>query len=62
MSDLVRQGIAIVMISSEMPEVIGMSHRLLVMVEGRIKGELSRTECTQERILEMIVKEEQPYA
>ena len=41
------------MISSEMPELIGMSDRILVMHEGVINGELSASEYSQERILEM---------
>ncbi|MFC4302567.1 sugar ABC transporter ATP-binding protein [Cohnella boryungensis] len=55
MRDLARQGIPILMISSELPEVIGMSHRVLVMAEGRIQGELQRGEATQESIMKLIV-------
>ncbi|MFC5701878.1 sugar ABC transporter ATP-binding protein [Cohnella faecalis] len=55
MRDLARQGIPIIMISSELPEVIGMSHRVLVMAEGRIQGELSRGEAMQENIMKLIV-------
>lgn len=51
MVDLARQGIAIIMISSEMPEVLAMSDRIVVMHEGRIAGILSREEATQERIM-----------
>jgi ribose transport system ATP-binding protein len=51
MNDLVQQGIGIVMISSEMPEILAISDRILVMYEGRITGELTRTEATQERIM-----------
>jgi ribose transport system ATP-binding protein len=39
------------MISSELPELLGMSDRILVMHEGRIAGELSRAEATQERVM-----------
>lgn len=53
MGDLARQGMAIVMISSEMPEVLGMSDRIAVMRGGRIVGELSRDAATQEAILSM---------
>jgi ABC-type sugar transport system ATPase subunit len=42
---------AIVMISSELPEVLGMSDRILVMRGGRIAAELKRAEATQEKIL-----------
>lgn len=51
MGDLVRQGMAIVMISSELPEVLGMSDRIAVMRGGQIVGELPRSSATQERIL-----------
>ncbi len=51
MSDLARQGIGIIMISSEMPEILAMSDRIVVMHEGRIAGILDRSEATQERIM-----------
>ncbi len=51
MSQLVKQGISIIMISSEMPEVLAMSDRILVMSEGRIVAELQRGEATQEKIM-----------
>jgi ribose transport system ATP-binding protein len=51
MNDLVRQGIGIIMISSEMPEILAISDRILVMYEGRIMGEMARNEATQERIM-----------
>jgi ABC-type sugar transport system ATPase subunit len=50
---LARQGKAILMISSEFPEVIGMSDRILVMHDGQIMGELSPSEATEESILMM---------
>jgi ribose transport system ATP-binding protein len=50
---LARQGKAILMISSELPEVIGMSDRILVMHDGQIIGELSPSEATEEFILMM---------
>lgn len=43
------------MISSELPEVLGMSDRIYVMNEGRIAGELSSEEASQERIMSIIV-------
>ena len=52
MSELACQGKAIIMVSSELPEVLGMSDRIMVMHEGHITGELSRDEATQERIME----------
>ena len=45
------KGMAVIMISSELPEILGMSDRILVMHEGKFKGELSREEATQERIM-----------
>ena len=53
MGELAQQGYAIIMISSEMPEILGMSDRILVMCEGRVTGELNRAEATQEKILEL---------
>ena len=51
MSSLAAQGLAILMISSELPEVLGMSDRILVMREGRMTGEFSRAEATQEKLM-----------
>ena len=51
MDELVAQGTPIVMISSEMPEILGMSDRIYVMREGRIAGEFAHHEASQERIL-----------
>lgn len=51
MSDLASQGVAILMISSELPEILGMSDRILVMREGRVSGELTRAEATQEKLM-----------
>lgn len=51
MGDLVGRGVGIVMISSELPETLGMSDRILVMHEGRITGEFLRPDATQEAIL-----------
>lgn len=53
MHELTKEGKSIIMISSEMPELIGMSDRILVMHEGSINGELSSAEYSQERILEL---------
>ena len=53
MGELAQEGYAIIMISSEMPEILGMSDRIIVMCEGRVTGELSREEATQEKILEL---------
>lgn len=54
-SDLAGQGVGIIMISSELPEVLGMSDRILVMHEGRITGTLNREEATQEKIMALAV-------
>lgn len=51
MSELAAEGIAILMISSELPEVLGMSDRILVMHEGRVTGLFERSEATQEKIM-----------
>ncbi len=51
LNELARQGKSIIMISSELPEILRMSHRIIVMCEGRITGELSSTEATQEKIM-----------
>jgi len=51
MGELVSRGAAIVMISSELPEILGMSDRILVMREGRICGEFDRASATEENIL-----------
>lgn len=56
MRQLIEEGKSIIMISSEMPELIGMSDRILVMHEGRITGELDRELVTQEKILELATK------
>ena len=50
-SHLATQGLAILMISSELPEILGMSDRVLVMHEGRISGEFDRNDADQERIM-----------
>ena len=52
MNELTEQGVSIIMISSDMEEIMGMSDRILVMCEGRISGELHKGEYTQEKILE----------
>lgn len=52
MGQLAQRGYAIIMISSEMPEILGLSDRIVVMCEGKVTGELSREEATQELILE----------
>ncbi|MBD0825545.1 D-xylose ABC transporter ATP-binding protein, partial [Aestuariibaculum marinum] len=50
-NELTDRGVAIIMVSSELPEVLGMSDRILVVHEGQISGELTKSEATQERIM-----------
>jgi methyl-galactoside transport system ATP-binding protein len=53
MMELAKQGKSIIFISSEMPELIGMADRIMVMCEGRLAGFVSREEATQERIMRL---------
>ena len=55
-NDLVAAGKSVIMISSELPEVLGMSDRIYIMNEGKIVGEVGREEATQELIMSRIVK------
>lgn len=55
MNELKSMGKAVIMISSDMAEIIGVSDRVLVMHEGEITGELSRNELTQENIMKYAV-------
>jgi rhamnose transport system ATP-binding protein len=59
MVDLAERGLAIVMISSELPEILGMSDRVAVMHAGRISGILSRQEATQQKILSLALRNPQ---
>ncbi|MFK3967343.1 sugar ABC transporter ATP-binding protein [Ensifer adhaerens] len=52
-TELARNGVAVIMISSEMPEVLGMSDRIMVMHEGRVTGFLGRAEATQIKVMEL---------
>jgi ribose transport system ATP-binding protein len=56
LNDLARQGKAIIMISSDLPEILRMSHRVIVMCEGRVTGELSGKEISQEAIMRLATK------
>jgi len=51
MNDLAEMGVSIIMISSELPEILGMSDRILIMNQGRLTGELPYEEATQERVM-----------
>ena len=59
MEDLVKQGKSIIMISSELPEILRMSDRILVMCEGRKTGELDIAEATQEKIMQLATMREE---
>jgi ribose transport system ATP-binding protein len=52
MNQLKQQGIGVLFVSSELPEILGFSDRILVMCDGRVTGELSREEATQDKIME----------
>lgn len=56
MSQLAQQGLAILMISSEMPEIMGMSDRVIVLCQGRVTGEFQRDSMTQEEIMTSATK------
>ncbi|MBE1875639.1 sugar ABC transporter ATP-binding protein [Myceligenerans pegani] len=58
LSRLAQQGVAILMISSELPEVLGMADRVLVMREGRLTGELDRADATPEAVMRAATTEE----
>jgi ribose transport system ATP-binding protein len=58
LNDLAEQGKAVIMISSELPEIIRMSHRIVVMCEGRITGELTAAEATQEKVMYLATRRE----
>ncbi len=55
-TELAGQGVAVLMISSELPEVLGMSDRIMVMHEGRVSGFLDRSEADQVRVMELAAK------
>ncbi len=59
MEDLVQQGKSVIMISSELPEILRMSDRILVMCEGRKTGELDIAEATQEKIMQLATMREE---
>jgi ABC-type sugar transport system ATPase subunit len=59
MGELVGGGLAILMISSELPEILGMSDRIAVMHRGTLVGVLDRAEATQEKIMGLALGHEQ---
>lgn len=58
-NQLADEGKAVLFISSELPEILGMCDRIYVMSEGRITGELTRQEATQEKIMKYVIREQQ---
>ena len=61
MNQLAQEGRGVVMISSEMPELLGMCDRIYVMAEGAFVGELSAAEASQEKIMSLIVREHEKH-
>lgn len=61
MNELKRQGIGVLFVSSEMPEIMGISDRIIVMCDGRITGEFSSEEATENLIMEYATKFESKY-
>jgi ribose transport system ATP-binding protein len=52
-NDLTKQGVSIIMVSSELPEILGMSDRVLVIHEGKLSGVLNKTNASQEKIMQL---------
>ncbi|HPG39853.1 MAG TPA: sugar ABC transporter ATP-binding protein [bacterium] len=53
--ELVREGMAIIVVSSELPEILGIADRILVLAEGQLKAEFSRSEATEEKIMKAAI-------
>jgi len=62
MNQLKQQGIAVMFVSSEMPEIMGVADRIIVMCDGRITGEMTAEEATQEKILTLATRFEKKVA
>jgi ribose transport system ATP-binding protein len=62
MNQLARQGMAILMISSELPEILGMSDRVMVVGGGRVRGILPREEATEEKVLALATGSDKPVS
>jgi ABC-type sugar transport system ATPase subunit len=52
--ELTARGAAVLLISSELPEILGLADRIVVLREGRVAGEVTRADATQERLLRMM--------
>ncbi len=61
-NDLTAQGVAVLLVSSELPELIGMSDRILMLAEGRIGGSFKGSEITQEALLAAAMRPSQAGA
>jgi ABC-type sugar transport system ATPase subunit len=61
-NELAQEGVAILMVSSELPEILGMSDRILVIGGGRVRGFLTRDEANEERIMELATAADRPEA
>jgi ABC-type sugar transport system ATPase subunit len=57
-ADLAHDGIALLVISSDLPEVLGLADRIVVMQDGRVTGELPRSEATEEKILTLAISDD----
>ena len=55
MNEFKAKGMSIIMVSSDMPEVLGMSDRILVMHDGKVTGEFTHSEATQEKLMRCAV-------
>ena len=62
MNELTKNGVAIIMVSSELPEVIGMSDRVAVIHEGTLAGILARENLTQEKIISLAAGEANAFS
>lgn len=62
LDELAHQGIAIVMISSELPEILSMSDRIITLREGRQTGEFRRAEATEEKLMHAMALEQVPVS
>ena len=62
LSELAGQGLAILMISSELPEVLGMADRVLVVCEGRITADIARDEATPETVMHAATRPAEAHA
>ena len=56
--DMAKSGIAVIVISSELPEILAVSDRIVTMREGRVTGEIARTDATQEILMAMMTAQE----